>query len=685
MKFAIFFLVLGFASAAQDDHPIQKVVNLLEKLQAQVKTEGEEEGYSYAKYSKYCADVDKDKTAAIAKHNELIAIAKADIESYTKEAANLGLDIAELEKQINEADAALLNAKNVRGETNDAFVEAQTDYKSVLTAISEALKAVRASKPELAAVKSTVRKAMVLAEIYMTSDEHSAVHAFLQETPDVDRVGKTKVYDFKSGGVIEVLKKLKAKFEEEKLESTKGEMNSKNAYDLMKQAKDETLVQMKATKNSKTALKGEKESAKAETEGDLAQEEDDLATDTAFHKDVMKGCDQKKSEWEERSKVREGELRAMAQAVEIMQKMSGVRNPDTYTAPARTLAFVQVGEADPKARVVQLLRKVATEVHAVALSKLAADISQMPTMQSDAVRKSDPFSKIKAMIQKMIFQLQAEQKDENDHKAWCDKELDVNTQSQTQKTADLELLNKKINVMNAEVEQLTNDIHELNEEVVNLDKYMAEETSIREENKAENKAAIKEAGEAEKACQNAMSVLKEFYKSSGAVEKKPWEFMQVYDAPATWDSSYSSTEGGTGVITMLEDIAKDFAQMQADSKAQEESDETAFQEDITASSVTKAEKSKKSEMKAARKNDLMEQLEAKGKSKAHLSEELDTVSQYLKDLRPACVDGDSTFEDRKGARTKEIEALREAQNILTDAFDAKEFAQISEHKFLSRQ
>ena len=40
----------------------------------------------------------------------------------------------------------------------------------------------------------------------------------------------------------------------------------------------------------------------------------------------------------------------------------------------------------------------------------------------------------------------------------------------------------------------------------------------------------------------------------------------------------------------------------------------------------------------------------------------------MKDLEHGCVDGDSTYEDRKAARAKEIEALGKAQIILRDAF-----------------
>ena len=45
------------------------------------------------------------------------------------------------------------------------------------------------------------------------------------------------------------------------------------------------------------------------------------------------------------------------------------------------------------------------------------------------------------------------------------------------------------------------------------------------------------------------------------------------------------------------------------------------------------------------------------------------IRPSAQDLQHACVDGDSTYEDRKAARTKEIEALKEAQDILEKAFD----------------
>merc|ERR1740117_2841902 len=59
-------------------------------------------------------------------------------------------------------------------------------------------------------------------------------------------------YDFKSGNVIELLKNLKLKFEDDKLAGTKAETNALNAYDLSKEARDNAIDAAKKSKNKKT-------------------------------------------------------------------------------------------------------------------------------------------------------------------------------------------------------------------------------------------------------------------------------------------------------------------------------------------------------------------------------------------------------------------------------------------------
>merc|ERR1719420_2787970 len=44
----------------------------------------------------------------------------------------------------------------------------------------------------------------------------------------------------------------------------------------------------------------------------------------------------------------------------------------------------------------------------------------------------------------------------------------------------------------------------------------------------------------------------------------------------------------------------------------------------------------------------------------------------MSDLQKPCVAGDSSYEDRKAARAKEIEALKKAKVTLLDAFKEEE-------------
>merc|ERR1719386_607983 len=166
------------------------------------------------------------------------------------------------------------------------------------------------------------------------------------------------------------------------------------------------------------------------------------------------------------------------------------------------------------------------------------------------------------------------------------------------------------------------------------------------------------------------------------IEKAPYEFLQqagkepveLPDKPGTWDSSYTGAADPKaqpdGIISVMEEVASDFAKMEAETKAQEEADQKAYDDEMSELAIEKATRKKEIEMKTQESKRLTDKVEALTKTKKHVADELAAVVQYLKDLEPACVTGDSTYEDRKAARAKEIEALREAQNILEDAFKA---------------
>merc|ERR1719313_1065192 len=180
----------------------------------------------------------------------------------------------------------------------------------------------------------------------------------------------------------------------------------------------------------------------------------------------------------------------------------------------------------------------------------------------------------------------------------------------------------------------------------------------------------------------ATTMLRDFYKESGMIAKEPWEFIQVSnsgvklpDSPTTWSSSYTGVanpeEGGNGVLALLDGVASKFSTMEAEARLQDETDQKAYEEDMAAKKVELADTESATLMKEEKKTSLQGKIDAMSIQLKATTKENDAVVQYLKDLEPACAPGEGSYEDRKKARSDEIEALRKAQGILEDAFRAK--------------
>merc|ERR1719316_525082 len=487
---------------------------------------------------------------------------------------------------------------------------------------------------------------------------------------------KVKVYTEHEGEVIETFEDMEGDLEHDKLDVHQREANAQNAYELAKKSRDFAIKAAKDNKREKEDIKADKESELAKAETDLEAEEKELSGDSATLDSTDQECKQVNAGWEQRSAIRSGEITAMEMAIKILSKVTGVRNPDTHEIPAKAASFLQIASTpngSAKAKAVALLRQEGKTHHNGALQKLANQI-----MAFDG-----PFDKIKAMIQKMTFRLQAEQKDEDDHKNWCDLELQKNNDIKTDKTEKMDLTKIEIEELDAELKITIKAIVENNDKLADIEAYMAQETDLRAENKAEIELTIKDAQAGAEAVAQAITVLRDFYKESGMIAKEPWEFIQISkssgvtlpDSPATWDSSYTGVadpkSGSDGVLSILDGVATKFATMESDAKLQDATDQKDYDKDMAAKKVEIADVTSDTQMKDSKKQSLQEKLDAATAKLKHLTSENDAVLQYLKDLKPACAPGEGSYEDRKQARLDEIAALRKAQTILEDAFRAK--------------
>jgi len=396
---------------------------------------------------------------------------------------------------------------------------------------------------------------------------------------------------------------------------------------------------------------------------------------------TKQACDTKSREWEERSKTRKGELEAIAMAVKIVGKVSGVRTkaPSNPVMRGSPLKFLQVDNTPlgpfGAARAVQLLRATAKTEHSKSLERLALEVSTHLTGH---------FDRVNGFIQKMIFRLMAEQTDEDKHKAWCDLELAKTKQSMSDKSSKIKNLGANVAEANAGVAKLTGDITDADKMVANINSFMQEATEIRTAGKNENKVAMKDAKSAQSALANAIAVLEDFYKKSGETK-----FVQVSGLPKDpklWDSSYTGVadpkKANTGIIAILSKISAGFSKMEAETRAQEITDQKKYDDQMKAHKIEKARRLQESSAKLQAKKRKILKVQSMNYQKKHTSEELDAVKQYNKDLKPACVSGGSTYSARKDSRYKEMQALKQAQGLLKDAFKKKgaAFLEVRRHE-----
>jgi len=372
--------------------------------------------------------------------------------------------------------------------------------------------------------------------------------------------------------------------------------------------------------------------------------------------DLTATCAQKSSDFDSRQQLRAEEIEAIEKAIEIISSGAVAGSADKHLP-----ALLQTGHSlaqlrsdtsnkDVQARVAAFLQSRSNVLGSRVLALIAAKVGE------------DPFIKVKQMIKDLIVKLMEEANEEAEHKAWCDTELASNEQTRKEKTAAVESLHAQKDELEASIAKLTEDIAELTQAIADLDAAMAKYTSLRNEEKSKNAATVVDAKAAQTAVAQALTVLKDFYEK--AAEATAFS-QQTGQAPEIFEKEYKGMgSSGGGVVGMLEVIESDFARLEADTKAAEESAQAEYDEFMTDSATDKSKKTTDSEHKAAKKQDEEASLTSTMEDLQGTQEELDAALAYFDKLKPSCVDAGVSYEDRVARRKEEIVSLQEALQIL---------------------
>jgi septal ring factor EnvC (AmiA/AmiB activator) len=158
--------------------------------------------------------------------------------------------------------------------------------------------------------------------------------------------------------------------------------------------------------------------------------------------------------------------------------------------------------ADRRDKVVEILKGLASKHHSFALTQVAS------------MAMSDPFVKIRGLIEDMIEKLLKEAQEEATHEAFCQEEMGKSTKSKEDKTTKLDEYQTRIDGASTTIAELTEAVKTLEAEIAEIDKGQAEATEIRTTEHADYVKASGDFRDSAQAVAKAIEVLKSYYEGS---------------------------------------------------------------------------------------------------------------------------------------------------------------------------
>merc|ERR1719352_962993 len=358
---------------------------MIQKLQQQVKEGGAEDTHVYGKFTYWCEETTKEKNKLIKESKETIDVSTSTIEALEADIETLKMEIART------------NATKIREAEHAVYMKSKTELDETIQSIKDCITAMKEG------MEGGFLQAKTLIEAWgYMPDKHSRVFAqFLakKEVPTSEegaakyegRGGGDATYVAKGGDVTEILKKMQMEYEDDLVELDKAEQETNAAYLLADDAKRLAIEAADKTKKTKEKVLGEKGQELANTQADLKEATDGHIADTTVLKETVTTCKKREDQYNQHMKTREGEIEAMSQAVEILEKVTGVRSPESkgVTPTAVIPSFTQLRSVharkmfkDPRAKIVAVLRKAGNQKATAALAKLADKIEQLKAGQT---------------------------------------------------------------------------------------------------------------------------------------------------------------------------------------------------------------------------------------------------------------------------------------------------------------
>mmetsp|Transcript_125659 Transcript_125659/g.217584 ORF Transcript_125659/g.217584 Transcript_125659/m.217584 type:complete len:694 (-) Transcript_125659:49-2130(-) len=664
LTLALLAMAMFVPAQSADGSAIDKVMTMLADLAAKIEAQGSTAKVTFEKFSKNCKAQSVEYTQEITTTKTEIEELSASITKETSTETKCVTQIEELSASISTAEQDLAAATKVRNSEAADFAKEEKELLETIDTIERAISILSKELSAGASMLQTQRAgtlvqaltAMVQASMLTQADASrlTALTQMSQESGDSDSDADMEqaapagaVYESHSGGIIDTLENLLEKAQAQLEEARKTESTSIHNYQMLKQSlTDEIKYTSEDMSKVKITMHSSKETKSIST-GDLSVTKKSLATTMAMLKELEHDCRTALEEYEEGKKSRAEELAAVKKATVVLQ--DAMKSASFVAQGSNTMSFVQVGKMKIASRAdlshveaVRYVRNLARKQHSLELSQLASRMDSV--MKMGAATGQDPFAKVKGLIGEMINRLEEEGGAEDEHKAYCDKQLSETRAKKDSSMSEVKGLSVSLDQSKAHAAKLKEQIAELEKELAASSKAAAEAGVIRQEEKAEFEENEKELSTGLKGVKLALKVLKEYYAKDEASEE--------------------TSGAASGIVSLLEVVESDLSKSLVEIKQVETTAAAEYEEMVQSLQVSTASKQQDVKYKTKEVAALAKKISELEADLAGVQTELDATLDYLDKISKECTSKVEPYAEKKARREAEIAGLKEALSIL---------------------